>query len=164
MEDGRIGDGDEAILDVVAPDPNVPVAPFGLNPVVPAIGKVVAVNIAVRARETAMTPVFPSPQNIVEIVVLIRIALVVPKDVIPLRLPKHNPLRTLRVVGLPMLLRPTVRVPSRMVNPAPLNNDRVEVLLVAKDACLVILAPTILTLAAPFADVAVFDDNVMPAE
>ena len=96
--------------------------------------------------------------------ILVRPALVVPDDVIACGLPEDDRLRTSGVSGFAVFLRPTISVPRGVMYPAALDNDGTEVPAVAEDAGLVVLAPALLALAAPLADITVLDDDVMAAE
>lgn len=160
----RVGYGYEHVLDVVVPYPYVLIAPLGLDAVVPAVGDVVAVDVAVRSGKTPVAAIVSGTHPIVEVVILVRPALVIPDDMVARRLPENNRLRTPGVGGLSMLLRPAIRIPRRVVQPATLDNNRAKVPVVAEDASLVILSPALLAFAAPLADIAVLDNDVMPAE
>src|SRR5437763_1522030 len=66
--------------------------------------------------------------------------------------------------ALKMVLRPTVRVPRRIVKLAALDENGVQVLVLAVDAGLHFEAEAPLLFAPPLADVACFDDNVVPLQ
>ena len=57
----RVGVGHEALLDVVAPNPHVAVAALRLDPVIPAIRQVVAVDVGVVAGEAHVASVGAGP-------------------------------------------------------------------------------------------------------
>ena len=99
-----------------------------------------------------------------EVVILVRPDLVVADDVVALRLAAVYCLRPPGMSGVAVLVRPTVGVPCRMVHPAALNDDVAQLLVVAEHGCLAVDAPALLALAAPLADIAVLDDDVMAAE
>jgi len=162
--DRCVGNGYEHVLHVVVPYPHVLIATLGLDTIVPAVGDVIAVDVAIGAGETPVAAVVSGAHPVVEVMILVRPALVVPDDVVARGLPEDHRLRPLGVGGFAVFLRPAVGVPRGVVHPAALDNDGAEVPAVAEDAGLVVLAPALLALAAPLADIAVLDDDVMAAE
>ena len=164
--DGRrgVGYGDQHVLYVVVPYPDVLVAALRLDSIVPAVGDVVTVDVAVGAWETAEAAVVSGAHPIVKVMVLVGPALVVANYVIAFGLPEDHRLRSRGVGGLTVFLGPTVGVPGGVVQFAALNNHGAQVPLVAEDAGLIVLAPALLALASPLADVAVFDDDVVATE
>ena len=65
---------------------------------------------------------------------------------------------------LSVLLCPTVGIPCGVMHYAALDDDGVEVFVVAENTGLVVLAPTLLILAAPFADITTLNDDVVATE
>lgn len=162
--DGCVRDGYEDVFDIIVPNSHVLIPSLGLDTVVPAVGDIVAVDVAIRAWKSPEAAVVAGAHSVVEVMIFIRPALVVPDDVVAGGLPEDHRLWPLRVVGIPVFLRPAVGVPRGMVDAATLDDDGMEVSVVAVDAGLVIFAPAVFAFAAPLADIAVFDDDVMAGE
>ena len=109
--DRSVGNGDKHVLDIIVPYSHILIAALSLDSVVPAVGNIIAIDIAVGAREATVTAVFSGTHGIVKVMVLVRPALIVSDHVVSFRLPECHRLRPSGVGGSSMFLRPTIGIP-----------------------------------------------------
>ena len=74
---GRGGNAGIAVREIVSPDADIAVAALRFDPVVPAMVKLVAVDIAVAVRKAAPAEVRVASHNVVEAVIVVRAEFVV---------------------------------------------------------------------------------------
>ena len=119
---GGIGDHVRGARDVVIPHAHVAPAAFHLEAIVPRVGDEVAIDVRVRSRRAAITPIRAAADGVVEHVLRVRHALVVADHVIPRGVEEADRLRAGGMGGKFRLI-PVVRVLARVMKPAALDDN-----------------------------------------
>ena len=81
---GCVTDSHEALFDVIVPDAHILAPALGLDPVIPTVGDIVAINIRIRSWKPLEASIVTCPQDVVEIMIGIGPDFVVADDVISL--------------------------------------------------------------------------------